>query len=332
MSASGFRKAALLVMGLEPTTAAELLKSAPPEAVTEIAAELAYLEASGQGGAPAAAGPVREFFQQLRKTAGHSRGDQLVRTILEGVLGPARGREVLQRIPRLVEARDPFLPLRSAGPEELGEALKGESAQVAGLVLGELPAKTSVKLLPLLAEDVRKDAVRMMAAAEEAPLEARLRVAGLVRRRLAQTAAAGGGQESRRREHLRKVALLLRGLGGELRAGLLQAIAGKDAKLSADVQELMVLWEDLPVVADRSLQQAMRGIDARRLALGLVGVGEKIGRKIQANISERQKAALEEETSLLGKPRNEDVTAAREEILKALRELTAQGMLDFEEG
>jgi len=42
-SPSGIRKAALLLMGLEPTTAAELLKVADPEVVTRIAAELAYL-------------------------------------------------------------------------------------------------------------------------------------------------------------------------------------------------------------------------------------------------------------------------------------------------
>lgn len=329
MSRTGLRKAALLLTGLDAGTAAELLKSAPAETVTEIAAEMAYLEASGQAKRGSAEQPVRDFFQHLRKSSSsRGGGDAFLRDMLEGVLGAARSKEVLERLPRLVEEKDPFLAMRSVEPKDLGEALKGESAMVAGVVLAELPAKMSAKVLPLLREDMRREAVRVMAAGEEISAESRLRIASLVRRRMQQPGVVA---DTRRRGQLRKVSLLLRDLGGELRTNLMQEMQKRDGKLAGEISDLMVLWDDLPAVTDRSLQQALRGVDARKLALALMNVDEGIGKKIRGNLSDRQQAALEEEVSLLSNPREEDVLAAREEILKAMRELTSQGLLSFEE-
>lgn len=328
MSRIGLRKAALLLSALDAGTAAELLKSAPAETVTDIAAEMAYLEASGQSKRGAAEQPVRDFFQHLRKSTTSLGGDAFLKDMLDGVLGAARSKEVMERLPRLVDEKDPFLALRSVEPKDLGEALKGESAMVAGVVLAELPARTSAKVLPLLSEDVRRDAVRVMAAGEEVSAEARARVASMVRRRLQQPGVVA---DNRRRGQLRKVSLLLRDLGGELRTNLMQTMQQRDEKLVTELQDLMVLWEDVPAITDRSLQQALRGVDARKLALALMNVEERIGKKIRGNLSERQQAALEEEASLLNKPREEDIAAAREDILKAMRELTSQGLLSFEE-
>ena len=56
MSATGIRKAALLLRTLDPATAGELLGAAPPEVVKQIATELVYLDATGQAtGGPAPA-------------------------------------------------------------------------------------------------------------------------------------------------------------------------------------------------------------------------------------------------------------------------------------
>ena len=109
MASSGIRKAALLLMSLDPASAAELLRAAKPEVITQIAAELAYLEATGAAKAEAAE-PVREFFRLLSQKGADSRKDKFVETMLEGALGAERSRNILSDVRQLLDDRDPFLP------------------------------------------------------------------------------------------------------------------------------------------------------------------------------------------------------------------------------
>jgi flagellar motor switch protein FliG len=330
VATADLRKAALLLMGLEPTTAAELLKAAEPDVVTRIAAELAYLQASGEAAEEASREPVREFLQQLRQ-GGAGGGGSFIRALLQGVFRAEKTGEIMGRISDLVGQRDPFLPIRSAEPADIAEALEGESAPVVGLVLAELPAKLSAKLLPLLNEDVRPEAVRSMTSEEGPALETRIRVATVVRKRLSEkSAGGGGGQPGRRDDQLRKVALLLRGLGSELRGTLLEGVADADEEASRRIQELMVVWEDIPFVSDRSLQDALRAIDSRKLAVALFEAEERTLEKLRGNLSQRQTAMLDEEASLLSQPSDTEIDDARGELLAALRELATNNFLTFD--
>jgi len=95
------------------------------------------------------------------------------------------------------------------------------------------------------------------------------------------------------------------------------------------VANLMIIWTDILHVTDRSLQGALRGIDAKKLALALRKTEEALAKKIRSNISERAVATVDEEISLMSDPKKEDVEEAREEIVKVLREMNKKGELTF---
>ena len=128
---------------------------------------------------------------------------------------------------------------------------------------------------------------------------------------------------------MRKVAVILRNLSKELRDGLVNSIKEKDAETGEMVSKLMIIWEDIPLIAERSLQETMRGIDSRKMALALHKADEKIVNAIKSNISERAIAALDEEVSLMSSPKKEDIESAREEIVNVLRESNEKGELAF---
>ena len=152
MALNGIRKAAMLLMSLDPGTAAELLKSAGPEVVTRIAVEVAHLQATGHEKTPAPADPVKEFFDLLSKSRTEGRSGDFVKRLLESTIGEQQSQEVMSRIEDELRARDPFLSIRSAGAVELADVLADESPQAAAIVLSELPAQKSAELLSLLSE------------------------------------------------------------------------------------------------------------------------------------------------------------------------------------
>jgi flagellar motor switch protein FliG len=327
----GIRKAAALLMSLDAATAAELLGTASPDLVKQIATEMTYLQASGGAGQPVPLELAQEFCDRLRQGGAAGPDGDFVKRLLASVIGEKESQQVMDELSDLVRARDPFLPLRSARTQDLARALEGESPQAVAVVLSELPAERSGQLLSLLPEDLRIGAVCGMTSPESASAEARLRIASVVRERLGDLeGGAGAAAPARQDAKLRKVAVLLRRLEPEARDSLLGAIGRKDSETGEAVKGLMVIWEDLPDVADRSLQEVLREVDARQMALALSEADEATNAKLRANISERAGAMLDEELSLLASPSKDDVQQAREGILARLREMNAKGELNFE--
>jgi len=332
VAATGAKKAAMLLMSLDPPTAAELLQSARPETITQIAAELACLGDEATAVGRDAEETIREFYGLLSGNEPRLGGQQFAKQMLKIVLGEQELEDVLTQVDQEVWARDPFREIRDASVSDIAAALAGESTPVVSLVLSELPPKKSVALLGELDEAARGAAIACMAVGEAISAEARIRIASVVEARLAEKGKGGTmGAEQADTEQLRKVAVLLRGLEVEARNGLVSSLTEQNEQAAKDVQDLMVIWEDMIIISERSLQEVLRSVDSRKLALALVEAGDLITAKVRDNISDRAKEMLDEEAGLLSSPKASEVEEAREEILKALRDMNAQGELQFEE-
>jgi flagellar motor switch protein FliG len=331
MSLSGKQKAAMLILSLDAATASELVKGLDTKAVQELAVELAYLNAAGLKNQNDGFEIAQQFFNSLT-TEKEFKFDSFLSELLKASIGPVKAESVQTQIRSLLHKRDPFIPIRSANSQTLSSVLSGEHPQAIAVVLSELPPKKSSEVLGLLEEGVRFNAINRMAKSESVTLEARIRIAETICKKLetltasTRTSQPAGDQPE---QPLRKVAVILRNLGKDLRDGLINTIKEKDAETGDMVSKLMIIWADIPMIADRSLQESVRAVDSRKMALALHKADEKIVTMIKSNISERAIAALNEEVSLMSSPKKEDIESAREEIVNILRERNEKGELAF---
>jgi flagellar motor switch protein FliG len=331
MALTGKQKAALLLASLDPATAAEMLKGVDTQVVQELAVEMSYLDAAGQRNTRQTAEVARQFCKSLQDQAGfHFKS--FLREMLKGTVGEDKAKQIQRDIQDLLQKRDPFLTIRAASLETLVAVLETEHPQAVAVVLSELPAKRSSEILGRLGEGMRVSTVSRMTSVGSIPPDAKARIAQMVHRRV--EAMNAGGQagapiQVRPEQSLRKVAIIVRNLDKEIRDGVLDAIVQKDKDAGDKVANLMIIWEDIPSVNDRSLQQALRGIDERQLAMALQGTTEDITGKIKSNVSERAAAMVDEEMSLMSSPKKEDVRQAREKLIAALRDLNKKGELAF---
>ena len=326
---TGRQKAAMLLMSLDAPTAAELLKGLEPEEIQEIAIELARIDASEQHDTREQASVIQEFYNSLQ--GGQTQAFN-IRTflgeMLVSILGKEQARQIQAQMKKVTVNKDLFMNIRSASTDELVLALEGEHPQTIAVVLSELAPKKSQEVLSLLDEEVRLKAVCKMTNPDVLGAEVRQRMATMVSERLrglkGETLVIRPG---RREQNLRKLALMLSGLERDLRDQLVGEIGKQDEETGKTVRNLMVTWEDIPSIADRSLQEALRTVDSNRLAVALYGADEELSQKIRSNISERAAAMLDEETSLMQEPLEKEVLGAREEVVGPLREANEQGKL-----
>jgi flagellar motor switch protein FliG len=333
MGLTGKQKAAMLLMSLDAATAAELLKGIDPQVVQELAVELAYLDTAGHRSSKQSMELARQFYNSLRPKEEEFHLNSFLKEMLRSTVGSDKAEQIQNRIHDLLRQRDPFISIRSADSRTLASVLESEHPQAAAVVLSELSAKKGSEVLGFLGEGIRISAIRRMTSCDTVAAEAKARIAEMVWKRIeaAKSSEAGTAIQTRPEQSLRKVAVMLRSLGKELRDGLLGALRGKNDKAGEMVANLMIVWEDIPQVADRPLQEALRGIEARKLALALYKADETITSKIRSNISERAAATVDEETSLMSTPKKKDIEDAREEIVRILREMNEKGNLSFVE-
>lgn len=326
MTLTGKQKAAMLLTSLDASSATELLKGIDPKVVEQIAMELALLDSSGQRDQREEMKVAEEFYNSLVKSQTQAfslRG--FLNEMLVNILGKNKAEEIQSQIRKVTEKGDPFIPIRSAKTDELVLALEGEHPQSVAVVLSELAPKKSQEVMALLDEELCRKAVSKMTKPESLGSGVRQRIASMVIKRLEDY--KGETLAEKPEQILRKLAIMLSGLEKELRDRLLDEIAKKDEETCKMVRNLMVTWEDIPTIADRSLQEALRGIDGQKLAIAIYGADERIVQKIRSNISERAAAAVDEEASLMQEPLPKEILDAREEVVNPLREANEQGNL-----
>ena len=333
MPLTGKQRAALLLTSLDAATAAELLKGIDASTVQELAVELTYLDAAGQRNARQTVDIARQFCKSLKDESGFS-FKSFLKEMLRNTVGEEQAQRIQTEIQSLLQRRDPFMSIRSADLQALTAVLQAEHPQAIAVILSELPPKRGSDVIGTLAEDLRISVISRMTSVNSITPEAKMRIAQMVRTRLEDAKVAQGAGAAIQvspEQSLRKVAVIVRNLDKEVRDGVLEAIRQKDEEAGDKIANLMIVWEDVALVGARSLQQALRGIDERQLALALYEAPGEIADKIKSNISERAATMVDEETSLMSSPKKEDITQAREKVVKGLRELNRKGELTFEE-
>lgn len=327
MVLTGKRKAATLLMALDSATASELLKGLPPTDIQQIAMEMAQIDASGRSDKKKEEAKVaQEFCNTLRKS--QSLGFSIERFLNEAivnVLDKDKVEEIRSQVRKVTEKKDPFELIRSSGTDELVLALEGEHPQTIAVILSELEPKKSQEILPLLSEEVCLKAVYKMTKLAQLRGGVKRRMASIVNERL--KSFEGETVAEKPEETLRKLAIVLSDVDKDLRDRLLGEIGERDEETSTTIRKLMITWEDIPTIADRSLQEALRTVESSKLAVALYEADEEIVQKIRSNVSERVTAMVDEEASLMQEPLEGEILDAREEVVKHLRDANEEGTL-----
>ena len=323
---TGIQKAAMLLMNLDDVTATGLLRGLEAEEIQDIAMELARINASEQCDDREQAKVVHEFYSSLQGKQAHKFNMKaFLNEMLVDILDKDMAEQIQSQVKKASGGKDLFVDIRLASTDELVLALEGEHPQTIAVVLSELAPKKSQDVLARLDEEAQLKAVCKMTTPELVGRGVKQRMAFTVSERL--KGLKGETLVEKPEQTLRKLAIVLSGLEKDLRDQLLDELKQHDEEKATMVRRLMVTWEDIPSIADRSLQEALRSVEPGKLAVALHGADEDIVQKIRSNISERAMAMLDEEIGLMQEPLEKEVLDAREAVVIPLRETNEEGKL-----
>ena len=317
---SGTQRAAVLLMSLGESEAAEVLRQLSAKEVQKLGVAMATISNVTKDQVIEV---VDEFVEDLQTQTAFGLGaDDYVRKVLVQALGEDKAGSLIDRI-LLGRNTTGLDTLKWMDPRAIADLVRNEHPQIIAIVLAHLDSDQAADTLKLLAERTRTDVLLRIATLDGIPPNALNELNEIMERQFAGNqnlkASSIGG--------VKVAANILNFMDSGQDQVILGSITQVDADLGARIQDLMFVFDNLADLGDRELQALLREVPNDRLGLALRGADAKVKEKITRNMSQRAAQILLEDMEARGPVRLSDVEGAQKEILAIVRRLADQGVI-----
>jgi len=320
---SGVERAAILLLTLGESEAAEILKHMSAKDVQRLGRSMAELSNVSRDEVRAVLG---EFTTSVENQTSVGVGsDDFIRRVLVNALGEEKAASLMDRI-SLGGQRKGLDALKWMDARQVAEVIRNEHPQIIAIVLSYLEPEQSAEVLACLPEGLRADLVMRVATLDGIQPSALAELDDMMEKTFA---ASGSGGKSSSMGGLRVAAEMLNLLDSSVGTTIMGDIGKTDEGLSQKIQDLMFVFDDLLEIDDRGMQELLRQVPADRLLIALKGADETFKTKVFKNMSQRAAEMLKGDLEAKGPVRLSDVEAAQKEILVAARKLADEGTIQL---
>lgn len=319
------QKAAAFLVAIGPESAAAILSFMDEIEVESMAQEIARL---GRVAGSTLDSVVDEFWVKLTGDEGGTAGGlDFARTVLETWRG-SRSDEMIQRLLDAAQNR-PFGYLSQFESAQIVRFLVEEHPQTIALVISHLPTGLGAEVMASLPEQIQGDVARRIARLDPVAPEVirtveislRTRLGNVTGADLAKGAAGASG-----------LANLLNSADRTTEKAIMAHLGGTDPELAEEVRALMFVFDDIVEMTDKDLQEVLRMVDTKELALALKGVKDEVRDAVFRNLSERAAESLGDEIEFLGAVKVSDVDTAQSAVVAVIRQLEEEGKVTMRAG
>ncbi len=322
LTLTGVQRAAVLLLSLGEQEAAEVLKHMTAKEVQKLGIAMTSVSGVTQEQVGLV---IDSFVDELDKRTSLGVGaDDYVRNVLVGALGADKANSLIDRIlfGRNTTGLD---SLKWMDPRAVAELVRNEHPQIIAIVLSHLDGDQAADVLKCLPERTRSDVLVRIATLDGIPPNALNELNDIMERQFSgsqniKSSSIGG---------VKVVANILNFMDSGQDQVLLGDIGKVDPDLSARIQDLMFVFDNLAELDDRTIQAILRDVPSDKLGLALRGADIKVREKITGNMSQRAAEILLEDMEVRGPVRLAEVEAAQKEILAMVRRLADEGSIQL---
>lgn len=311
-------QAAILMMSLGETEAAEVLKHLGPKEVQRIGTAMTALKNVSQDHVEEV---MSNFLSDVRSLTGLGVGaDTYIRNMLEKALGSEKANSLVDRI--LMGGNTTGLDtLKWMDPRSVADIIRHEHPQIQAIVVAYLDGDQAAEVLGNLSEKVRLDIIMRVASLDSVQPNALQELNDILEKQFSGSA----GSQTKQMGGAKVAAEIMNNLESSMEGELMEAIREVDEDLGDQIQDLMFVFDNLKSVEDRGIQALLREVSSEVLILALKGSDEDLKEKIFSNMSKRAAELLRDDLEAKGPVRVSEVETAQKEILTIARRMADAG-------
>ncbi|MGH8451976.1 flagellar motor switch protein FliG [Pseudomonas sp.] len=311
-------KAAVLLLSLGETDAAQVLRHMGPKEVQRVGVAMAQMR-----------NVHREQVEQVMSEFVEIVGDQTslgvgsdsyIRKMLTSALGEDKANGLIDRI--LLGGNTSGLDsLKWMEPRAVADVIRYEHPQIQAIVVAYLDPDQAGEVLGHFDHKVRLDIILRVSSLNTVQPAALKELNTILEKQF-----SGNSNASRTTlGGIKRAADIMNFLDSSVEGQLMDSIREIDDTLSGQIEDLMFVFNNLADVDDRGIQALLREVSSDVLVLALKGSDENVKEKIFKNMSKRASELLRDDLEAKGPVRVSDVETAQKEILTIARRMAEAG-------
>lgn len=311
-------KAAVLLLSLGETDAAQVLRHMGPKEVQRVGVAMAQMR-----------NVHREQVEQVMSEFVEIVGDQTslgvgsdsyIRKMLTSALGEDKANGLIDRI--LLGGNTSGLDsLKWMEPRAVADVIRYEHPQIQAIVVAYLDPDQAGEVLGHFDHKVRLDIILRVSSLNTVQPAALKELNTILEKQF-----SGNSNASRTTlGGIKRAADIMNFLDSSVEGQLMDSIREIDDTLSGQIEDLKFVFNNLSDVDDRGIQALLREVSSDVLVLALKGSDDGVKEKIFKNMSKRASELLRDDLEAKGPVRVSDVETAQKEILTIARRMAEAG-------
>ncbi|WP_370978920.1 flagellar motor switch protein FliG [Agaribacterium sp. ZY112] len=311
-------QAAILLMSMGESAAAEVLKHMGPKEVQRLGTAMAGLTNVQQYEVEVV---LNNFMEEVSTQTGLGMGaDGYIRNMLVSALGEDKAHGLIDRI--LLGGNTTGLDtLKWMEARSVADIIRNEHPQIQAIVLAYLDGDQSAEVLQFFPEKVRLDVMLRVASLDTVQPSALQELNNILEKQF----SGNAGSQTKDIGGFKTAAEIINNLDSSVSGELMDSIREVDEDLSVQIQDLMFVFDNLKDVDDRAIQALLREVSSDVLILALKGADDMLQEKIFDNMSKRAAELLKDDLEAKGPVKLSDVENAQKEILTIARRMADAG-------
>ena len=311
-------KAAILLLSLGETDAAQVLRHLGPKEVQRVGTAMAQMRNVQKA-------QIEQVMSEFVEIVGDQTSlgvgsDGYIRKMLTQALGEDKAGGLIDRI--LLGGNTSGLDsLKWMEPRAVADVIRYEHPQIQAIVVAYLDPDQAGEVLSHFDHKVRLDIVLRVSSLNT------VQPAALKELNLILEKQFSGNTNTSRASlgGVKRAADIMNYLDSSVEGQLMDAIRDVDEDLSSQIEDLMFVFDNLADVDDRGIQVLLREVSSDVLVMALKGADDGIKEKVFKNMSKRAGELLRDDLEAKGPVRVSDVENAQKEILTIARRMAEAG-------
>ena len=310
------RRVAKFLILIGSKEASAILSKLDKAQVEEISKEIVSIRGINAEESSAVLHEFRDLFATSYGFTGTAEGGiETARSILHTAYGQEKGEALLRKaVPASIE--NPLSFLEDFSGQQVAFLLRNETPSVSALVLSRLSPQITATVLANIPPGPKVDIVRRIAKLTETSPIVLEQVAAALREKARFVAAASETTDIDGRAALTAI---LKHADTGFGDRMLEELEYTDPELGRELKERLNTLEDVLLAENKPLQEKLRSMEDKEIALLLKGKSKEFMEKVYFNLSSGRRAMVREEGEIMGAAIKRDVDAVTSSFLDWFR-------------
>jgi len=321
---SGPKKAAIFLMLMGEAYATKAFEKMTEREISDLAFEMSSIDHITPEIMKAVSLEFVEKFEGESKMI--IENESFIRNVVKNTLKDKQANAILDDLEKKKQDK-PFIWSRNVNVATLAGYVVGEHPQTIAMILAHMPSEISSELMMAMPTELKGDIAMRIAKLGQISEDVVRDVDKALKLELSGAVGPGGKAGG-----LQVLVDIINGVDKATEDAVMAHVEEDNPEMANDIRNLMFVFEDLTGIDDTAMREVLKKVEGQQLTYALKTATDEMKDKIFSNLSQRAGEMLKDDLESMGPVRLTEVEEAQQAIVRAAKELEADGTITLGKG